>query len=147
MTQSPFWPLSTYTHKQLKIKVISGPHGNDVSWNTPQRGGRVCQDHIQRLGMAPSWGMEPLKTLTQNCSCLKEIQRQSVEQRLKERPSRDCPTWESIPHSDTKPRHYCWQEPDSWEAVPDSDHYRYGCSQPTIGLSTGTPMEELGEGL
>jgi hypothetical protein len=25
-----------------------------------------------------------------------EIQRQSVEQRLKERPSRDCPTWGSI---------------------------------------------------
>ena len=26
-----------------------------------------------------------------------KIWRQSVEQRLKERPSRDCPTWESIP--------------------------------------------------
>jgi hypothetical protein len=31
----------------------------------------------------------------------------SVEQRLKERPSRDCPTWGSIPYTDTKPRHYC----------------------------------------
>jgi hypothetical protein len=31
--------------------------------------------------------------------------------------------------------------------MPDPDQYRYGCSQPTIGLSTGTPMEELGEGL
>jgi hypothetical protein len=36
-----------------------------------------------------------------------EIQRQNVEQRLKERPSRDCPTWGSIPYTDTKPRHYC----------------------------------------
>jgi hypothetical protein len=36
-----------------------------------------------------------------------EIQRQSVEQRLKERPSRDCPTWGSIPYTVTKPRHYC----------------------------------------
>jgi hypothetical protein len=36
-----------------------------------------------------------------------EIQRQSVEQRLKERQSRDCPTWESIPYTVTKPRHYC----------------------------------------
>jgi hypothetical protein len=37
----------------------------------------------------------------------KEIQRQSVEQRLKEWPSRDCPTWGSIPYTVTKPRHYC----------------------------------------
>ena len=36
-----------------------------------------------------------------------EIRRQSVEQRLKERPSRDSPTWGSIPYSVTKPRHYC----------------------------------------
>jgi len=28
-----------------------------------------------------------------------------------------------------------------------SDQYKYGCSQPNIGLSTGTPMEELGQGL
>jgi hypothetical protein len=47
------------------------------------------------------------KILTRNCSCLKEIQGQRVEQRLKEKPSRDCPTWGSIPHADTKPRHYC----------------------------------------
>jgi hypothetical protein len=36
-----------------------------------------------------------------------EIQRKSVEQRLKEKPSRDCPTWESLLYTDTKPRHYC----------------------------------------
>jgi hypothetical protein len=40
------------------------------------------------------------KILTQNCSCLKEIQGQRVEQRLKERPSRECPIWGSIPHAD-----------------------------------------------
>jgi hypothetical protein len=33
--------------------------------------------------------------------------RQSVEQKLKERPSRDCPTCRSIPYSVTKPRHNC----------------------------------------
>ena len=34
------------------------------------------------------WGHPPIsKILTQNCSCLTEIQGQSVEQRLKERPS------------------------------------------------------------
>jgi hypothetical protein len=36
-----------------------------------------------------------------------EIQRQSLEQKLKERPSRDCPIWGSIPYTVTKPRHYC----------------------------------------
>jgi hypothetical protein len=33
-----------------------------------------------------------------------EIWRQSVKQRLKERLSRDCPTWGSIPYTATKPR-------------------------------------------
>jgi hypothetical protein len=32
---------------------------------------------------------------------------QSVEQRLKERPSIDCHTWGTIPYTVTKPRHYC----------------------------------------
>ena len=36
-----------------------------------------------------------------------EIQRKSMEQRLKERPSRDCPTWRSILYTATKPTHYC----------------------------------------
>jgi len=36
-----------------------------------------------------------------------EIQGPSVEQRLKQRPSRDCPTWGTIPYTDTKHRHYC----------------------------------------
>ena len=40
-----------------------------------------------------------------NCSFLKEMQGQRVEQGLKERPSRDCPTWGSIPHTDTKHTH------------------------------------------
>jgi hypothetical protein len=42
---------------------------------------------------------------------LEEIWRQSVEQRMKERQSRVCPTWGSIPYTDTKPRHYsCYPE-------------------------------------
>jgi hypothetical protein len=47
--------------------------------------------------------------LIQNCSCLKEIQGQRVEQRLKERPPRVCPHLgiHSICRY-TKPRHYCW---------------------------------------
>jgi hypothetical protein len=36
-----------------------------------------------------------------------EIWRQSVEQILKERPSRHCPTWGFILYTDTKPGRYC----------------------------------------
>jgi hypothetical protein len=36
-----------------------------------------------------------------------EIWRQSVEQILKERLSRDCPTWGFIPYTVTKLRHCC----------------------------------------
>jgi hypothetical protein len=36
-----------------------------------------------------------------------EIWTQNVEQRLKERPSRDCPAWGSIPYTVTQPRSYC----------------------------------------
>jgi hypothetical protein len=102
------------------------------------------------------WGHPPIsKILTQNCSFLKKKQGQRVEQRLKERPSRDCPTWGSIPHADTKPRHYCGCQ----EVLADRNLIqlsperlcqiltRCGCSQPTIGLSTGTPIDDLREGL
>jgi hypothetical protein len=33
------------------------------------------------------------------------------------------------------------------EVLSEPDKYRRGCMQPTIRLSTGIPMEELGEGL
>jgi hypothetical protein len=47
------------------------------------------------------------------------------------------------------PTRACWQEPDiavSWEALPVPDKYRSGCSQPSIGLSTGSPLKELEKG-
>jgi hypothetical protein len=37
----------------------------------------------------------------------------------------------------------CWKEPDtavSWEALPEPYKYRDTFSQPTIGLSTGSPI-------
>jgi hypothetical protein len=37
----------------------------------------------------------------------KELQRQTVGQKMKKRPSRDCPTWGFIPYTVTKPRQYC----------------------------------------
>ena len=43
------------------------------------------------------------------------IMGQNVEQSQKERPSRDCPTWRSIPYAVAKPRHYCR----CWEPLAD----------------------------
>ena len=110
------WCESPESPRHQESKSLPGPDRDDICWNMPQSGGRTCQYHIQWLGMKPTrvevWGHRPTsKILTQNCSCLKYIQGQRVEQRLKERPPRDCPTWGSIPYTVIKPRHYCgWQE-------------------------------------
>jgi len=36
-----------------------------------------------------------------------EIQGQGMEQGLKKRSSKDCPTWGYIPYAVTQPSHYC----------------------------------------
>jgi hypothetical protein len=44
------------------------------------------------------------------------------------------------------PRSACRQELNiavSWECLLEPDKYRGGCSQPTIGLSNGSPTEDL----
>jgi hypothetical protein len=61
----------------------------------PKRGERTCRDHIQNLGigLVEGWDHPSIsKILTQNCSFLNEIQGKLVEQRLKKRSSRNCPT-------------------------------------------------------
>jgi hypothetical protein len=64
----------------------------------------------------------------------------------------------SIPYTDTKSRHYCntmkclltWAclpvIAVSWGALREPDKYKGGCSQTTIELCKGTPMEELDKG-
>jgi hypothetical protein len=50
------------------------------------------------------WGHSPIsKILMQNFSFLKEMQGHKMDQRLKERPSRDCTTVEFIPSADINP--------------------------------------------
>ena len=62
------------------------------------------------------WGHPFISVLlTQNVSCLGEIWRSGVGQRLRERPSREYPTWGSIPYTETKPWHYC-----RFQVLPDS---------------------------
>ena len=99
-----------------------------------------------------------LKNFNPELFLSKEIQGQRVEQRLKERPFRDCPTWGSIPHVDNKSRRYC----ECQEVLADRSLLQLslerlcqiltntdadGCLQPTFKLNIGVPMEELGVGL
>jgi hypothetical protein len=67
-----------------------------------------------------------------------EIWRQSVEEKLKVRPSRDCSTWGSISYAVTKPGLYCGcrevldDRSLIWLSM-DPDSYRDYCqSQPAI---------------
>ena len=48
--------------------------------------------------------------------------------------------------TETTPARFCKKDPDivvSCEAIPVPDKHRSGCSQPSIGQSTGFPMKEL----
>ena len=78
--------------------------------------------------------------------------------------SRYCPMLCSIPSVDSKPKHFCWCQEmlahrilGSWCSCPIKDSvsiclkqrfspFPLTQSEPTIWLSPGTPMEELGEG-
>jgi hypothetical protein len=82
-----------------------------------------------------------------------ELWQQSVEQRLKERPSRDWPTWGSIPYTATKPRVYCgcwevladgsliWLSPDRlWQNLTNTE---VDASSKPFDWIWGSQMEEL----
>jgi hypothetical protein len=104
--------------------------------------------------MAPSWGMGPPSHL--NFFYPELFQKEmlgvgggEMEQRLKERTSRDCPTLGSIqtPTLLVMPRCACKREPCMaalWEALPALDWGRWRYLQPTIRPSL---VEELEEGL
>jgi hypothetical protein len=82
-----------------------------------------------------------------------ELQRQHLELRLKEGPSRDCPHTRIHPINKHQtqtvlhiPTRFSWQDPDiavSCEAMPVPSKYRSGCSQSSIGWNTGFPMKDL----
>ena len=80
-----------------------------------------------------------------------------MEQRLKESPSRYYPNWGFIPYTVTKPKLYFG----CWEVLADRSllywsperlcqcltNTEVGALSQTIGLCTGSPMEELAKGL
>ena len=113
---------------------------------------KLKKEKDQSLGASVQFFLERRTTYSGE-----QIWRQSVEQRLKERPSRDCPTWGFIPDNSHQTltllwmlRNACWRsliDAVSWEALPERDKYRGRCSQPTIGLSLGSLIEELEKGL
>jgi hypothetical protein len=80
---------------------------------------------------------------------LEEVQRQSLGQKLKERPSTDCPIRESIPYTVTKPRHYCGCQKvptDSILILLSPEKVCQCLTNTECRLSTGSPMEELEKG-
>jgi hypothetical protein len=118
------------------------------------------RDHIQWIDMAPSWGMglpthlkhkNPEFLLTKGNSGTKtgtESEGKAIQ---------------SLPNIGIHPicRHQSqtllWMLGNAWweefvtaasqEALLESDKYRCGCSQVNTGLSAGTPVEELRQGL
>ena len=64
--------------------------------------------------------------------------KQSVEQTLKERSSRDYRTWGSIPYTVTKPRHYCGCQ----QAFDDRVLIQLSSEYPT-NTEVGTPSQAL----
>jgi hypothetical protein len=81
--------MSRYSLKSSKYPR----YNSQTTWTSRRRKTNVwvLQSFLER-GAKYSW---------------EQIWRQSVEQRLKERPFRDCPTGAFIPYTDTKPQHYC----------------------------------------
>jgi hypothetical protein len=63
-------------------------------------------DHM-KLKKKEDQSMGAFKTLKQNTQGRKYGDKVWSRERLKERPSRDCPTSGSVPYIVTKPRHYC----------------------------------------
>jgi hypothetical protein len=84
------------------------------------------------------------------------VQKTKEEQRLKERPSRDCPTWRSIPYTDSKSRHYggCYEVLAdrslmylSLERLCQSLRNKDGMLTAKHWTSSGTPVEKPEKGL
>jgi len=68
---------------------------------------RICCNHLQQIGMAPGQGIGPTTHLkVYNPAMLLSKGRtgtKKMEQRLKEGPTGDHPTWGSIMSADMKP--------------------------------------------
>jgi hypothetical protein len=120
-----------------------------------KRRGRTCWDHIQRLGMAPNWGLGP-PTHLQNFNPELFLSKENTG--TKSGMETEGKAIQRLPYLGIHPtcRHQTQtlllmpRSADtavSWEALPDPNQYRCGCLQSTKGLSTVTTMEELGKGL
>ena len=85
-----------------------------------------------------------------------QLWRKSVEQRLKNRTPRDCPTWDSSYKQSSQNPNTLWMQRNScrrkpiWlspESLSELYKYRGRCYQPTFGLRTLSQIEELEKGL
>jgi hypothetical protein len=104
---SPTHPLLPH-HPQIPLHWVSSLHRTkDFSshWCPTRPFSATYMARAMGTSMCTPWLMVwSLEALERGTKYLrKQIWRQCVEQRLKERPSKDCPTWGSIPYTVTKP--------------------------------------------
>jgi hypothetical protein len=118
-----------------------------MSWNIQQRGNRNFSDHIQYIGMTPSWGMGPttnFKNFNSELFLSKNFRDKKNEVKTEGKAS------QRLPHLGIHPiyrhktqslllmlRSVCWQEPDIADA---------NTANP-LEWATGTTIEEIGERL
>ena len=150
---------SPESSKCQESRRIPGHKGDDISWNTQQRGRRTCRDHIQGLGKAPVWGMGLPTHLKKFNS---ELILPKGNTGTKNGAETEGQATQKVPHLGIHPicSHQTqtlllmpssawWQEPDitvSWESLLELVKYRCRFLQQTIGLSIQMPMEEFREG-
>jgi len=94
------------------------------------------------------------KNLTQKCSCPKKEQNKNMEQRLKEGPTGDCPTWRNHPVYSQETQHCCCVQValgDSklvwWFLGRSNQQLTSADVEPTIRLRSASLVWELVEGL
>ena len=90
--------LKKWKHeKNIELTRLTGLNVDGPIQNVQHKGDRTLRDQPQWIGMFPTWGKGPvthLKIFNLELFPSKEKLGQKMNQRLKERPSRDCLPWD-----------------------------------------------------
>jgi hypothetical protein len=160
------WETTCKAHSALHMHIYMWTHAPshtciavniNIHINTPRWMCTLLCTHLKNLDMAPSGKMGSpthLKIFNPELCLSKRNAGTKMEQRQKERSFRDCSTLKINSICRQQTRHYCWCQDvligrsGAWLSSEKlCQHLRQIEIQSTIGLSLGTPMEELGEEL
>ena len=144
--------------RDLGTEILSGLKGFDLKWNAQKWREGTCWVHLQKKDRASSRGLglsSHSKNLSQNCSCLKELQRQKWRRTWGKGGSSDWPKLEPISRGDSKAWHYYWcygvltDKSLAWlsskrpnKQLTETSKYLHS----TNGLKSGIPVVELRKG-